>query len=186
MESSQRLLLAGLVEKHRPALVRFLRRRVRNAEDAEDVAQEAFLRLMRSERVEELENPRGFLFQTAANLAVDRGRQQQLRAQKQREIGPQMKDAAQRDRSSSPEVARQGQERLQQVAKALNELPRKCRRAFVLHRFEGKSHREIAGELGVSRSTVEKYVMRAVEHLRRRLGPMGRRTDGRRNVSDGD
>ncbi len=174
MEPSRRRLLTELVEKHRPALVRFLRGRLGSAEDAEDVAQEAYARLMRAERLEQIENPRGFLFRTAANLAVDRGRQQQRRASKERELGPQMRDTAEHDAGTrSPETARQGQERLRQIADALDQLPWKCRRAFVLHRFEGKSHTEIARELGVSRSTIEKYVMRTVEHLRHRLAPAG-------------
>ena len=68
--------LSALFEEHQEPLVRFLTLRLGNAEDAAEIAQEAYLRLMKVERLEELENPRGYLFRTAANLAIDRTRQQ--------------------------------------------------------------------------------------------------------------
>ncbi len=74
---------------------------------------------------------------------------------------------------TSPEAQFQAGQRIQQVAEVLRKLPYKCRRAFILHRFEGRTHTEIARELGVSRSMVEKYLIRALDRLRQRLLPEG-------------
>ena len=61
----------------------------------------------------------------------------------------------------------------QQVAKlkdALAELPERVRFVFLLHRYEGMKYREIAQHLGISVSSVEKYMMQAIKHVAKRLG----------------
>jgi RNA polymerase sigma factor (sigma-70 family) len=60
-------------------------------------------------------------------------------------------------------------ESVEQVAKALDELPERVRVAFALHRFEGLKHPAIAERLGVSVSAVEKYVIKALVHIKRCL-----------------
>ena len=166
--------LAALVEEHQEALVHFLTKRLGSAEEAEDVAQEAYLRLMKVEHLEELASPRGYLFRTAANLAVDRIRQRTRLARQRQQValqarseqgGPGSPDAA------SPESEFQARERVDQAAEVLRRLPEKCRCAFILHRIQGLSHAEIGRELGVSRKMVEKYVSRALGRLRKRLRP---------------
>ncbi len=169
MARSPRPSFSTFVEEHREGLVRFLEKRLGNQLDAADVAQEAYLRLFRSERFEELENPRAFLYRIAANLAVNRNLQEG-RVAKQRQ---QLALAAQRDPGragrAGPEATLDARELEQQVIGILGELPPDCRRALVLHRFTGRTYREIAVELGVSRSMVEKHLIRALKHLRRRL-----------------
>jgi RNA polymerase sigma-70 factor (ECF subfamily) len=129
---------------------------------------------MRVEKLQELENPRGFLFRTATNLALDRTRQQTRLARLHRHLELQTRTAQGQPGSpgrTSPEADLQARERIQQVAEVVRKLPYKCGRAFILHRFEGRTHAEIARELGVSRSMVEKYLSRALARLRRELRP---------------
>ena len=152
--------------------MRFLTLRLGNAEDAADIAQEAYLRLLKVEQLERLENPRGYLFRTAANLAVDLTRQQTRLARQRHQAALQLGSEQGQPGSpggTSPEAAFQARERSEQVAEVLRRLPHKCRRAFVLHRFEGLTHPEIARELRVSRSMVEKYLIRALDRLRGKL-----------------
>jgi RNA polymerase sigma-70 factor (ECF subfamily) len=61
------------------------------------------------------------------------------------------------------------QQTLDTVEQALFDLPSKCRQAFVLHRQSGLSYPEIAQELGVSTSMVEKYIIQALKHFRNKL-----------------
>ncbi len=183
MARSPQYSLSDLVEAHQEALVRFLTMRFGNAEDAAEIAQEAYLRLMGVERLEELENPRGFLFRTATNLALDRTRQQTRLARLHRHLALQTRTDQGQPSSpggTSPEADLQARERMQQVAEVVRKLPYKCGRAFILHRFEGRTHAEIARELGVSRSMVEKYLIRALARLRRELRP-GAEDSGRGN-----
>jgi RNA polymerase sigma-70 factor (ECF subfamily) len=56
------------------------------------------------------------------------------------------------------------------VRRALDELSPQCRRIFVLHKFDGLSHKEIAERVNISRSTVEKHMHTALKHLIERLG----------------
>ncbi len=149
--------------------MRFLGKRLRNQQDAADVAQEAYLRLFRSERFEELENPRAFLYRIAANLAVNRNLQEQRLAKQRRRLAQDAEADPGRAARTGPEATLEAREREQQVIEILRELPAPCRHALVLHRFMGRTHREIAVELGVSRSMVEKHLIRGLKHLRERL-----------------
>ena len=72
----------------------------------------------------------------------------------------------------SVEASIEAEQALKAVEAALYELPTKCRQAFVMHRRNGMSYPDIAAELAVSVSMVEKYIIRALKHLRsvRRAG----------------
>jgi RNA polymerase sigma-70 factor (ECF subfamily) len=58
---------------------------------------------------------------------------------------------------------------VQTLADAINELPPRCRKVFLLNRFDGLNYREIAGRLRISTSMVEKHMMKAIGHCRNRL-----------------
>ncbi|MFP4166278.1 MAG: sigma-70 family RNA polymerase sigma factor [Opitutales bacterium] len=69
----------------------------------------------------------------------------------------------------SPAEALDTREAYGLLREAIRELPERCREAFVLHRFEGLRHRDIAKRLGISQSTVEKHIAAALVHLRHEL-----------------
>jgi RNA polymerase sigma-70 factor (ECF subfamily) len=71
----------------------------------------------------------------------------------------------------SPERVLLGKEKVVALKNALNELPERTRNVFLLHRFEEFKYREIAQQLGISMSSVEKHMMDAIKHLAHRLGP---------------
>jgi RNA polymerase sigma factor (sigma-70 family) len=159
--------MESLSARFRPALVEFFRRRVAGAAEAEDLAQEVFLRLLRRGNVAAIEEVRAYLFETASSVLIDRGRRDKARHMSAHrsfqvdEHGPQ--DFA------SDRVCL-GRERLDRVSAALLELPQRARTVFILRRLEGFKYSDIARQLGISVSAVEKQMMRAISFLAERVG----------------
>lgn len=151
---------------------KYLARKLDNPEDAAEVAQEAFLRLHRMAQPENLDNARAYLFQVATNLAVDQLRRRQLHHRfinfergQHTEGEPLDVNAT----GASPEQIVSARERLAAIYQAVDELPFRVKQAFLLHRRSGLSYSEIADQLGVSVSSVEKYILEALKHCRDRL-----------------
>ena len=159
--------VAQLYQQQALPLVKFLASRYRNAAEAQDIAQEAWLRIFRLQHPEELDNARAFLFQTAANLAIDRARRGKLE-QRYLDLELGLADATV---APSMEQTLAGRQALEQVEATLAKLPLKCRQAFVLHRSRGLPYPEIAQQLGVSTSMVEKYIIQALKALRLAVNP---------------
>jgi RNA polymerase sigma factor (sigma-70 family) len=167
-ELSGQGIAAAAYHAHLSELLAFLRARLGNADAAHDVAQETFLRLMQTAAAAEIQNPRAFLFQVAANLAIDR----QRRDRRWRTVEG---DDATFDQPTaiSPErivAARQG---LRDVERLIAELPPTCRAVFLCLRVDELSYTEIALRLGISESMVRKHAARALVYLRTRLDQEG-------------
>lgn len=154
-----------LFQEQSAPLLKYLTARFRDREDAAEIAQEAWLRMYRLDRPEDLTNPRAFLFQMASNLGIDRVRRTTL----VQRFNQQERATVQEDSHPSAELSATAQESLALVRAALQELPENCRQAFILHRGRDMSYPEIARELGVSTSMVEKHIIRALRHLRDKL-----------------
>lgn len=153
-----------LFRDHNAALLRFVAAKLGSEQEAKEVAQEAYVRLLRLDQPEAIGYLRAFLFKTAANLAIDR-----LRARGRR---PPMRSMAERDLGVfdlSPERQVASVQSIAVLRRAIAELPLKCRQAFLMHRLEGLSCLEIAGRMGLTERMIRRYVARAVEHLRVRL-----------------
>ncbi len=165
-------LIRGLFSDHGVSLEKFLSRKLDSPEDAAEIAQEAYLRIHRMEQGEDLDNPKAFLFQVAANLAVDKLRRRTLHnrflsREKQQEFDDSESGGEPAD--ASPEQIIAARQKLQDMQAAIDELPFKVRQAFLMHRHRGLSYPQIADELGVSVSSVEKYILQALKHCRARL-----------------
>lgn len=146
-------------------LVTAIRARWREA-DVEDVVQDAFLRLSIAEgRAEILDRP-AFLYVTALNLIRDRLRSEAAR-------GTLLVDAVSLDRITSEDPSSErilaGREHLAIVDAAIAELPPSARTALMRYRLDNLPQAQIAEELHVSVSMVEKHVRRALTHCRNRL-----------------
>jgi RNA polymerase sigma-70 factor (ECF subfamily) len=152
-------------------LLRFIGSRL-PAADADDVAQECYLRLQRCEHLLALHDPKAFLFRVAVNLLTDRARQHARRQRDLQLLG----DVVQIDGTTDApcgavalEDALLAEEALRLIAAAVERLPAKCRQALLMQRIDGRSHEEIAAKLRVSKSMVEKYIAKAVGALRAAL-----------------
>ena len=169
MEDKKSRFLADMAKQYGSALERYLSGKLDNPADAAEVTQETFIRLYRLEHPEELDNARAFLFQVASNLAVDRLRRRTLHYRflrsESREFGEGELPEASAE-TVSPEQIVSSREKLDRIYQAIEQLPEKCRQAFLLHRTSGMSYGDIARELGVSVSSVEKYILQALKHCR--------------------
>lgn len=163
LEESQETFLRELSARYRQPLIAYFQRRVRSREEAEDLTQEVFLRLARRLDVEQIDNAEAFLFRTAVNLLRDRSRRGKTAASHMAELSHRAGVE-----ELSPERVVESRQSLASVLRALDELDERTRDVFILHRLEGMRHAEIAGLYGVSVSSVEKYIIKALAHLAKR------------------
>jgi RNA polymerase sigma-70 factor (ECF subfamily) len=157
---------AGIYAEAYPDLTRFLRRLCGEQALAEDLAQEAGMRLVAAMRRESIENPRAFLFHAAANLARD-----QLRRRVVAQAHADSLDAFEPAPGADHVAA--AQQEVSLVAKAIAELPARARAVLQLARVEGYSQKEIAAQLGITPKTVENHLTRALAQLTARLRTRG-------------
>ncbi len=149
--------LTRLFEEHNATLIQLLRVRLRSDQEARDVAQEAYLRLLQLDHLGDVEYLRAYLFRIALNIATDRLRSQAMRAAAHRD--PVL---ARSIDELSPETALAAVESLHAVQRALNSLPARERYAFLLHRVADLHVDKVARQLGVSRRSVQGYVVKAL------------------------
>lgn len=154
--------LAGLFHDCDAILRNFLRRRVRHTDDADDLAQEVYLRVARHPQLDEVGCLRAFMFQTALNLVRDRSRRSYTRAQPR---SLPIEDANLQS-PEDPVAAVIWCEELERVSGAVDRMPPNRREALLLHRFDDRSYAEIAQQLNVSVSMVEKHISAALVDLR--------------------
>ena len=156
---------AGFFERHRRHLLRYLARLVSSSDVAEDLTQEAFARVY-VVHDGTLRSPRSFLYRTAHNLAMDHMRRRRVAATEP--LTDVIIDTL-GDNRPPPDVCAAAREELRLIEAAIQELPPKCRKVFILLRFEGRSYKEIALAMALSETMVRKYAARALEHCRQRL-----------------
>lgn len=154
----------------KPLLIYFRRRLGGRREDTEDLTQEVFVRLTRRPDRNNGETLEGYVFKIASSVLADWRRNRIVRRS---DAHDSLDHAAEsvtfpsiliEDRS--PERVLAGKEALQNLEKALAELNQRTRNIFLLSRMEGVHQQDIALRLGVSVSTVEKDILKALTHIR--------------------
>jgi RNA polymerase sigma factor (sigma-70 family) len=141
---------------------KLLRRRGASAEDAEDLVQEAVVRLFSyTRKAGEVRNSEAFLTRTALNLAVDLHRS----TRRDRFEPEPVETLPLLDLAPMPDEILAAEQRLLSMKKALDQVSRRTRNVFFMHRLQGFSHGEIAAKLGVSKSAVEKHIASAITIL---------------------
>lgn len=137
-------------------LLRTLVRMVKNPSIAEELVQETYLRVARTLSLHKVDHLEPFLFQTGRNLALDHLRHVRMRERTLLEDVPAnvLLDVA--SDAPSPEEGHQAKQLLERLGIALERLTPRQQRIFVLSRLHGCSYNEIAEQLGVSSSTVQK------------------------------
>ncbi len=140
---------------------RALRRRGRSLDEADDLIQEAFLRLHVYCRDHAVRNAGGFLYRTALNLSFDRRRRDRVAA-----IVPgALEELPLVDPCPPPDEVCAGQERLQRMRAGLEAMSPRRGEVFILNRIQGYSFPQIAERLGISLSMVEKHAAKAILFL---------------------
>lgn len=156
-------LVNRLFQEHNRSLISFLVTRLRSVHDARDVAQEAYVRLLQLDRPGAVSLLRSYLFRTAANLAVDRLRRRSVRERASIEL---FDEISGRETLEQTVLARQ---ELERVRAALEQLPPKTRRAFVLHVIDGVPTPEVARLMGLKERMVRLHVSRALTRCKESL-----------------
>jgi len=164
-------LLAVYLER-REELVSYFRLRLRSQQAAEDLVQDMYLKIV-GRPAEAIANPAAYLYRIGSNLMLDRIKQTrriQRRATAWRDAHAVSPDGQIASEEPSADEVVIGRQRLRRIIDAVAELPAPVREAFRLHKLEGLSHAETASAMGVSRSSVEKYLMASLKHLFIRVG----------------
>jgi RNA polymerase sigma factor (sigma-70 family) len=156
------LLRAALLE-HRAALLRYLVARRVPPEEAEDILQDLVVKL-ESHASGPVAEPRAYLYRMAENLLLDRIRSEgRRRGREQAWVAAQAGATLEADDRPSAEQALIGRERLALVSAALAALPERTLAVFRRYRIDGAPQRQIAAELGISLSAVEKHLQKAYQ-----------------------
>jgi RNA polymerase sigma factor (sigma-70 family) len=156
VDAPARSALSRLFHEHNVSLVQLLRARLRSDQEARDVAQDAYVRLLQLEQFGTINCLRSYLFRIALNIATDRLRSAVVRNTAHRD--PILEHGAY---ELSPDRAVLAADELQRVVAALASLPFKPRRAFVLYSFTELNVDEVAERLGVTDRMVRNYVSQA-------------------------
>lgn len=161
-------MLVALCLQNRAPLVRFLYARLGGEAEAEDVYQDVYLKLTHADPPAALAQPLAYVYRVAANAALDHVRQRRRREERDEAwvdvTVTRSGNSAVSDDPDAYSIVEQRQ-RLERLAKAIDALPPQARRVFVRLRVEGATHAEIAAELGVSKSAIEKSIAVAMRHL---------------------
>lgn len=157
--------LVALARAHGAALRRFLQRRLDSVEVADDLSQEAYLRLARLGDGDGIADQRGYLFTIASNLARDHRRRQR------REGSTEPAEALEVLACPIPDPERTvaARQELATLERAIAGLPPKTREILLLFRVEGWTRRQIADHLGLSPKTVEYHMQQAMLRCRAAL-----------------
>jgi RNA polymerase sigma factor (sigma-70 family) len=164
--------MSDLFREHNRVLVRYLTARLRSEQEAKEVAQEAYVRLLQLQRPGAPSLLRAYLFKTATNIAIDRLRHRRVRVQAEEQA--ELFEGLTTTRHELDDPAKQFlmRERADQLLGYLMELPVKCRQVINLHRLEGIPQQEVAARLGFSERMVRRYVTYAMVYCHLRLDGM--------------
>jgi len=149
--------VATLYRDHHGWLHGWLRKRLGDREQAADIAQDTFLRLLLGGRLPSLDEGRSYLAQIARNLVIDQWRRQRIER-------AYLDSIAHLPEPESPSLETRAMviETLLQIDAMLDAMPAKVREAFLLSQFEGLTYPQVAERLQVSVSSVQKYMQRAI------------------------
>jgi RNA polymerase sigma-70 factor (ECF subfamily) len=164
----------ALLERHRGPVVHFFFRMVQNYAVAEELAQEAFLRVYRARLTyEPAAKFTTWLFRIATRLALNWLRDEK-HSKQQDSLDEETSDGARQvlDRGKTIEQQLLYQAKLTEIREAVNALPAKQRAAVVMHKYQEMEYTQIAGVLNCSESAVKSLLFRAYESLRARLAHM--------------
>ena len=148
-----------MIKNWRPIFSRVraaLMRRGRSVQDADDLVQEAWVRLACYERDQVVDEPEAFLMRVALNLSIDAHR---ARITHGEEVL--LEDVILLDVAPGTEAIVLARERMERMNQCLSRLSEKTRDIFLAHRVDGMTYREIAQQHGLSISTVEKHIAKA-------------------------
>jgi RNA polymerase sigma factor (sigma-70 family) len=173
LEEDQRI--SEVVEREQSRLRNFIRRRVPDARDAEDILQDVFYELVEANRLlVPIDHVTGWLFRVARNRITDLFRRKRTESVREPAVADEDGEVLRLEDllpslEAGPEALYARSLLLEELALAVDELPEEQRDVFVGHELEGRSFKEMAADTGVSVNTLLSRKRYAVLHLRERL-----------------
>ena len=173
LEQDQRI--SEVVKREQSRLRNFIRRRVPDPRDAEDILQDVFYELVEANRLlMPIEHVTGWLFRVARNRITDLFRKKKPESASDTAVADEDDELLRLEDllpspDAGPEALYARHVLLEELELAVEELPEEQRWVFVAHELEGRSFKEIAAEIGVSVNTLLSRKRYAVRHLRERL-----------------
>lgn len=167
-------LIAQTVKNYGGKLLSFIRPKVNNAEDAEDILQEVWYQFSNLTNISEIVNVSAWLYTVSRNKITDSYRKKKTDnledfVYEDEDGSFSIKDILLLDDSENPELLAFREEVWKELFSALEELPEKQRIVFVDHEIEGKKLQEIADEQGENIKTIISRKNYAIQHLRKRM-----------------
>jgi len=176
--TEQNVRIAEVIRRERLRLLQFIRKRVDDEGDAEDILQDVFYELIEAYRMmKPIEQVGAWLYRVARNRIIDRFRKKRPEAisgtipSEREEDAPRIEDLLPSP-EAGPEALYARSVLVEELEAALAELPEEQRKVFVAHEIDGRSFKQIAEETGLSVNTLLSRKRYAVVHLRRRLQAM--------------
>lgn len=158
-----------MFDRYYRELLNFLALKVRDRDTAADLAQESFARVYAAQKSgTAIRDPRALLYRTARNLLTDSYRRHAVRHTGEaapptdEDGGGEPEEQAGPD-ALEPETAVASRQRFEAIAAIVDSLPPRCREAFILVKFDGLSHAEVAARMGIAVKTVEMQVQIALD-----------------------
>jgi RNA polymerase sigma factor (sigma-70 family) len=173
--TDQNRQISAIFAEQRSRLRNFIRRRVPDPRDAEDILQDAFYKLVEANRLlMPIDHVTGWLFRVARNRITDLFRKKKPETFTYASVVDEDGELRQTEDllpspDAGPEALYIRNALLDQLELALDELPEEQREVFVAHELDGRSFKELAAESGVSVNTLLSRKRYAVLHLRERL-----------------
>jgi RNA polymerase sigma-70 factor (ECF subfamily) len=171
MPETKKALVERLFAQNGGALHAFFRKRLPQSQDAGDLAQEVYVRMLRLSDTDTIRHPEAYLYTVAGNLA----REHRV-LERRRGATIDVEDAELED-----ELAQLNgvigdidtERRVKHLREVLRQLPLKCYAVVALQYWHGMSYAEVAAELGISERMVKRYLSQGLAHCRRRMARLG-------------
>ena len=158
-------LVEGLFADRGDDLLRFLTSRLPNGEDAKDLAQEAYLRLLRRKRHDLVRQPEAYLFRIATNLIYEYW----LRNRTEKDRNSSVEPDSLETEFPNAEFSVAHQQSIAALERVLRVMPGIRRQVVLLHRRDGLTYREIAAQLGISVGMVKKHLAKGLARCREQM-----------------
>jgi RNA polymerase sigma factor (sigma-70 family) len=159
--AAHRERIAALCLQHERALLRMLMHRGCSMQEAREIAQEAYVKLLSLDQAGAVSFLEGYFWRIAANLVIDRARARRYREARLRTLA-----AEPQPTYPSPEGNYIARQRIKVIERAMAALPDKCRTAFRLRVFDELPLEAVAAQMGIDVSGVKRYVARALVHCK--------------------
>ncbi len=154
--------------KYRGSLLRYLRAKCASDEDAAEILQETYLRLLKTSQTDRLnDDSQAYLYTIASNLIIDRYRYNNARRVASTDV---FDEELMCGNEPDPALQLQWDRAALALKQHLRELPPRCRQVFLMRRFRDLSSAEIAEVLGTSKRTVERELVNASEYFESKIG----------------